>query len=309
VIRLNEIEHKIALIANPHLGYPVENIDLEGPTLEFIESNKLSLLLKKKGIEIETAKREEERHKYLMDELCELKHAFDDYGVDFVLIKFPELPRPHGDLDVLLCKDVKSAEHLLKSKGYILDNDRDPYRKKYVKSVNGTTWEVDLHLEAAWGGIVYLNKEEVWKYCIKREINGVDIPVPSPEYEVLIAAAHGMRENKITLFDVLYVYSLLKEKKVDMDFIRDVAKRNNWVKQLDYFIHLINRIYGELYDESGNHSRIKELPFRFPVYTIGKLKLQKAILDLRYCGIRRGIKDLKALCYFDGAGFLKRIRR
>lgn len=207
MIRLKEIEYKIALIANPFLDYPVDSIDPEKVPLKFIESNKLSLLLKEKGIETEASKKDERKLNYLLNGLCELKHAFDDNGIDFMLIKLPELPRPHGDLDIVIINGLKDAENILKFKDYILDEDSDPYRKKYVKSAGDITWEVDLHLEAAWVGVMYLNKEEIWRNSVKRKINGVDVSVPSPEYELLIEAAHDMRSNEITLFDIMHVYT------------------------------------------------------------------------------------------------------
>lgn len=300
---LTELQFKLAQIANPyfHNSYKVD------PTkcFDFIEANKISLLLKQKGLTTKQAEEDEKSLNLLLDELVEIKRIFDSQNIKFVLIKFPKLPRPHGDLDMLIIKNINSAEDILRKRGYVLENDADPYRRTYITEINGNRLEVDLHLEAAWVGVIYLDKEDIWKNSMKREIRGIDVYVPSPEYELLITAAHDMRSNEITLFDVLYVNSLLKEENIDMNFARSRAKKNNWLKQFDYFICVVNEIYRELY-ELGTFLRVKELPFHFPSYTIGRLKLQKTLLDLRYCGIRRAIENLQAYFYFDIYQNLKR---
>jgi len=298
-MRLNQIEHKIALIANPCLDYPVESIDSEELPLEFIESNKLSMLLKEKGIETKTAKKEEEKLKYLMDEICELKNDFDDNGVDFVIIKFPELPRSHRDMDILIVNDIEGAEEVLKQRGYIFENVDDPYRKSCAKTVNGEPLSVDLHLDVSWWGIVYLEKEEIWRNKATRKINGVDIPVPSPEYEILITAANTVfGEIRINLFDVLYISYIVKNNNIDMGLIEATAKKNNWLKQYNYFIYLVNEVYKSLYDEklfkalkSSSFIKTNHLPFRFPIYKIVSLKAQKIFSDLTHRGAREAIQD------------------
>jgi len=156
---LTEAEFMLAQMANPYFHYS-HKVD-PNVCFDFIQSNKISLLLKRNGLIIKQAEEDEKNLSRLLNELVEIKKIFDSQDVKFVLIKLPKLPRPHGDLDILLIKNINSAEDILKKKGYAIVNDADPYRRTYIKEINGERLEVDFHLEAAWGGIVYLEKEEI----------------------------------------------------------------------------------------------------------------------------------------------------
>jgi len=315
---LTEAEFMLAQMANPYFHYS-HKVD-PNVCFDFIQSNKISLLLKRNGLIIKQAEEDEKNLSRLLNELVEIKKIFDSQDVKFVLIKLPKLPRPHGDLDILLIKNINSAEDILKKKGYAIVNDADPYRRTYIKEINGERLEVDFHLEAAWGGIVYLEKEEIWNNRVVRKINDVDIPVPCPEHELLIAAAHGMRENKITLFDVLHVAHIFSENEINMEFVRAVAKENNWLNQLQYFVSVINEIYYSLYGSPitenpipnfkfGNTKRLKiDLPFNLPFYISFKLKSQKMFSDLIHFGVGNAVHDLRSY-YSDISVFLRGVRK
>lgn len=297
---LNKEEMIIARIANPYVSYSKEK--LKNISLNFVYSNKISLLLSEKGIETNTSREDKEKVECLMDELCNLTQVFDAHGVNYVIIKLPKLPKSLSDIDILILDDsIEAAVVALKQMGYILEDDVEPHRRTYVKTVNGERIAVDLHLELSWRRVIYLEKEEIWKNRIKREINGVNIPVPSPEHELLISAAHAVfKHNKITLFDVLYVNSIITENDINMDFVEETARRNGWQKQFLFFIRSINEIYKELYDDPKsslnpkNQTNIKCLPFLFPLHSIISLRARKMLSDLRYFGAKRAFIDLYA---------------
>lgn len=322
MIKINEKERTVAQIANPYLDYTIGSKDsVKDHPIEFIDSNKISLLLKEKGIETEKTQEEMEHRRCLISELCELNHDFDAHGIDFVLIKFSKLPKPPGDLDILIINGLEEAENMLKNKGYVYEpTDADPDRKTYYKTVNGKSVAADLHLDTTWLDIKYLEKEDVWKNREKRNINDIKIPVPCAEYELLIAAAHGMRENKIRLFDVLHVANIFRENEINMEFVMAVAKENNWLNQLNYFISLTNEIYHSLYSSPitenpipnfkiPNLKRLKiKLPFIFPFHISFKLKLQKMFSDLIHLGVGSAVHDLRSY-YLDIPEFLRGVRK
>ena len=122
---MNREEVMLAKLANPYSDDKVKlDISLNERLLKFIDENKISLLLKEKGIETKIATQDEKKLKVLMNEMQELTDEFVAENVDYVLIKFPKLPRPHGDLDIIV-SDVRTVEEILKRRGYFLDYDGD----------------------------------------------------------------------------------------------------------------------------------------------------------------------------------------
>lgn len=309
-MKLSKEEKLVAYIANPYLDYhPTAEIDKI--PLEFIEKNKLSLVLLEKGLETEIGKNYAKLRERMLQELCELTREFEKFNIGFAVIKFPELPRTHGDLDILIANGLERVEDVLRSEGYELWKEDEPQREGYRKNNDGVLLKIDIHTESSWGGIKYLRKEDIWENRVKREINGVEVPFPSPEYEFLITAAHGMRENAVTLFDVFYVNFLFK-KGINMEFVKAVAKENNWLKQLFYFNRAIRDIHRELYDEeleflsdvSGIKTlKIDRLPFHFPFRIATSLKAEKALRDLKTRGFRDFAFDLSA--YFQDLRWIK----
>ena len=305
-MRLSGIEKEIAYIANPYLDYNGSVREKNLP-INFIISNKLSLLLKEKGIETEVASRDMKKLGILISELCELKKDFDSCEVDFVVIKFSKLPEPHGDLDILVVSNVDNAERVLKQKGYFLEDDSEPHRKEYVKYVNGEKCLIELHLELSWRRVKYLEKEEIWRNRTERKIKDVNIPVPCPEHDILISAAHSIfQNNRIRLFDVLHIASTFYENDVDLEFAKNVARRNNWLNQFLFFIYLVNKIYKDLYGETIVRNLICDypkwylnrmkwhLPLHLPLHVSVLLRAEKLYLDLKNWGVRSAVNDLWA---------------
>ena len=309
-MELSKEEKLVAYIANPYFDYH-PSLEIDKIPLEFIEKNKLSLILLEKGLETEIGRKYASLRERMLQELCELTHEFEKFNIDFVVIKFPELPRTHGDLDILIANGLERVEDVLRSEGYELWKEDEPQREGYRKNNDGVLLKIDIHTESSWGGIKYLRKEDIWENRVKREINGVEVPFPSPEYEFLITAAHGMRENAVTLFDVFYVNFLFK-KGINMEFVKAVAKENNWLKQLFYFSRAIYGAHRELYDEEleflSDVFRIKplkidRLPFHFPFRIATSLKVEKALRDLKTRGFRDFAFDLSA--YFQDLRWIK----
>lgn len=288
---LSDKEKLIVQIVNPHSNYATDNITPKELPSDFINSNKLSLLLRDRGIKTKESQKDWNKYKHLINEICKIKYYFSRYNIDFILIKFPKLPKPHSDIDILIINDndMENVEKALKQIGYEPVYDAERYRRGYFKILNGIKIGVDLHLEISWRGIVYLKKEEIFKNKVEREINGVKIPVPSPEYELLISAAHSIfKDNKITLFDVLYIHSIIKENDINMESVKVIAKQNGWYTQFLYFLNTFNKIYSELYEEGNNIP----LPYCFPFHVVLLVRLRKIFSDLKLYGLSKAIIEL-----------------
>ncbi len=173
---LNEDENLIAVIASQNLNYPVQNIDENNLSLEFINANKLSLILEEQGIKIPIAEKERRKINILINELSEIKCVFDRYNVNFIVIKsLGKLPKPLGDVDVLT-SDMRMAESALKQRGYTQETEEEPYKKLYVRKVNDERVAIHLHSEIAWREIKYLEKDEIFEKSTRRKTNAIYIP-------------------------------------------------------------------------------------------------------------------------------------
>ena len=240
-----------------------------------------------------------------LNELCNLTCEFNKHNIKFVVIKtLSDTPKPLGDLDILIINNLKDAENSLKYLGYTyIPPKKDTDRKSYRKVVDNIPVMIDLHLDTTWGGIKYLDKTDVWNYKTEKNVNETNIPIPSSEYDLLISAAHAMRENKITLYDVIHTKQLIRKNDFDMKFVENIAKQNNWLIQLQYFISATDKTYNTLSTPDFKRLEIK-LPFRFSFFISLKLKLHKIFSDLIYSGLKCAIHDIK--CYYpDVSEFVK----
>lgn len=219
-----------------------------------------------------------------LDALADLAPAFDELGAEWCLIKWPDDDRDHGDLDVLVADDGKAVELAAVRQGFRYDYDRDPYRRKYVRG----DVELDIHLEAAWVGVRYLPARWVVETADSREVGGVAVPVPSPEADLLIWAAHDMRSNAIPEEDVDHCAGLLES--ASLYTCRAMAAFNGWLPQFDRFVGLVE----ELADDQA-----AEYPYRVPTGESAKLKLRKVAATYRLRGWAAARSELWSVVRFD----------
>ncbi|RLI75711.1 hypothetical protein DRO97_02655 [Archaeoglobales archaeon] len=292
---MNNDEFRIALMANPHMDFRHKVYPEKCP--QFIEDNKISLLLHLyKRIKSDQSTKEIRHNDKLISELNKLVTLFITNNIEYVFIKWSMLPRSQNDLDILIFNDIDKVSSILEKSGYKLDSIT-PYRYTFIKE--GV--EVDIHTDTAWTGVIYFNKFLVFYTRETRtfvDYNNNFTPftvyVPSSACELLITAAHCMRENRITLYDVLSTYPLLTNENID--FASKVAKENGWLPQLQSFVNIVNEIYDRIYIK--HDYKDLELPYRFPLLKSAKLKLHKFLHDLRTGNIIISpyITDLKERC-------------
>ena len=287
-------EEMIIQIVNPHNLYSVKESLVNIP-LDFVSLNEISLLLDERGVKTSIAEKEKVKIERLMRELCKLAQILNEKKVKYVIIKLPRLPKPLSDIDLLIIDSVVTIDVILKQMGYVLEDYSEPHRRTYVKLVDGERVVIDMHLELSWRRVIYLEKEEIWRERKMRMIDGIEIPVPCSEHELLISAAHAIfKHNKITLFDILHTYTILKRDNINMDVIERITKRNGWYKQFLFYIKAIKVLYRELYLEKGegdSQREIERLPYIFPLHVVIALRGQKLFFDLRRFRIREVFKD------------------
>lgn len=75
-MELSKEEKLVAYIANPYFDYH-PSLEIDKIPLEFIEKNKLSLILLEKGLETEIGRKYASLRERMLQELCELTHEFE----------------------------------------------------------------------------------------------------------------------------------------------------------------------------------------------------------------------------------------
>lgn len=290
---MNRDEWLTAWVANPAIE------DAEGPETiprSFVIANKLQLLLGDRHAANLGVDRLASKNKRLLEALADIIPRFEERGVHWVLVKWPKLPYPHGDLDILVQDGLDDAESVLNSLGYQYEPDRDRYRRKYVMEDENFTWEADLHTDAAWVGVPYLDTADIYQSSETRTLGGHQVPVPSPTFDLLIWAAHDMRSNRIPLADVLYSHSLLDA--VDHEQLDRTAAYHGWSRQLRAYIDAIVSCYDAVYGDRRRAPDIN-LPIEFPIGQMFRLKLSKLLEDGRRSGPHAAARDLRAYLLFD----------
>ena len=125
------------------LSHHLSNFEEEFVT-NYISKNTLSLLLSDYGFEATNLQQERNSLLVIIDELKTISLALQKNKIPFVVIKFSELPKLVSDIDILV-HNTPDVFHILDKLGYSLEDDAEPHRSTYVKSINGTRVSLDLH--------------------------------------------------------------------------------------------------------------------------------------------------------------------
>lgn len=286
---MNQVQRRVAQLANPYVeadpwsGSPVPE--------RFVRENRLQLLLRDAGVSVPGVEAVEADLETLTDELDELVDAFHAAGVEFLLIKFPDLPKPHRDLDVLVVDGGGRVDDLLRRRGYRVVGDGEPHKRGYERTRDGVELSVDLHHEITWWGNVYLDTAALWEGRVTRDVGGTSVPVPGPVGEVLVSAASDVfGEIQVNLFEVLHAKDVLAREGVDVATLRERARSEGWRRQFDYFASVCDAVYRELYGEAvfgldgGRAGPIGQLPYRYPIGRILALRWRRVGTLLRERG-------------------------
>lgn len=152
-------------------------------------------------------------------------------NVEFVVLKgFKHFKYVDSNLDVLLPKkkDVQTVLAYARNNNYkITSIYREP--KKIMCKPPGGGLKIHIHKEVSWNGHIFLDKHAVFE----RRKRFRNIPVASPEDDVLINIAHLFFENyEMTLCDYLHLEQALT-KQLDMRYIQKIASEHAWSAVLE----------------------------------------------------------------------------
>ena len=160
------------------------------------------------------------------------------------------LPFPYADSNIdivaVKAKAIEQYRNQIKHLGFVrqrnLADIREPDKEMYYHLERGrfdrTFPKLHLHRSISWNGVVYINPKQVWQRHQLIMVKGVAIPVPSPEDELLIMAAHAMFENKyISLHELIYL-NWLTTQALDWSYIIQTARKGFWDDALRYFLNI-----------------------------------------------------------------------
>ena len=158
------------------------------------------------------------------------------------------LPFPYVDSNIdIVAVDTQNVERyraLIHQLGFLryrnLADLREPRKELYYHADHGKTDhkypKLHLHRAISWNGVVYLDLARVWQRHQYRNAANISIPIPSPEDELLIMAAHVMFENKyITLMDLVYL-NWLTSQDLNWDYIIGISQEYAWRDALELFL-------------------------------------------------------------------------
>jgi len=155
------------------------------------------------------------------------------------------------DIVVIGHDAMLEARNILAELGFArlrnLADIREPKKEMYYHLEYGreecTVPKLHLHNAISWNGVIYLDKQIVWKRHVMTKRVNLEIPIPSPEDELLIMAAHAIFENKfITLTEFIHFYLLTSNQDINWDYIVESATDKHWSDALLYFLANVKMI-------------------------------------------------------------------
>ncbi len=267
------------------LSHHLSNFEEEFAT-SYISKNTLSLLISDYGFETMNLQQERNSLLAIIGELKTVSLALQKNKIPFVVIKFSELPKLVSDIDILV-HNTPDVFHILDKLGYSLEDDAEPHRSTYVKSINGTRVSLDLHHHLSWRRVHYLDSQSIIDQSQLKSIDDILIPFPSIPHDFLITAAHCIfKHNGISLFDILHILSLKESNPPELNNLSAmyaVAEEYQWKQELDYFLHFISSIESDLRTSFDSESSIfKDLPHHFSLLTVIQIRLSKLLRSLTH---------------------------
>lgn len=155
-----------------------------------------------------------------------LPFSFIDTNIDIVAVDLKNFKTYKNIIENLSYKRMRNLADLREpdKEMYSMTKEKSSFYPLYPK--------LHLHRRISWNGITYINLNNVWNRHQYRYVlhHNIAIPVPSPEDELLIIAAHALFENKyITLCDMAHLNWILNQD-LNWDYAMRAAKEYNWVE-------------------------------------------------------------------------------
>lgn len=213
----------------------------------------------------------EEMKNRTVDYFLQISNVFKKYNLKFFLMKtFRSYPYADDDMDLVLVDRSKVAEYTgaLKEAGFTFKWNssiiRESKKRFYVrKDSRGETMLpiIHVHFTVSWNGIDFLDPEKVWRRLKTVELNGVEIPVPSVEDELMIMAAHTIYENTyITGGELLHIKRLVSQAaKIDTSYMTEEAVKGNWLDSMRSYFSCVESLHRQLTGSSLLSEDVKKL--------------------------------------------------
>ncbi len=169
-----------------------------------------------------------------------------------MLIKtLKEFPYSASDVDLLFRRrsDIDRAVEILLDADYIIERTNEPnklsayhYELDEGNSIIRKGVNVDLYRSIGWSGIEYLDNAEIFRSMRKRELRGVEVNVPSAEYDFLITSAHlGTQvDREVLLMDAINL-ALLSKGQFDISLVIKKAEEDGMSGILFYMLLLVDK--------------------------------------------------------------------
>tara|TARA_B100000700_G_scaffold281840_1_gene332896 strand:+ start:416 stop:1537 length:1122 start_codon:yes stop_codon:yes gene_type:complete len=262
---------------------------------QFIKINHLSAILRDMGFELPFASTQS-NDAFILTEVSRIIHELENSDISAVVIKsIPAISKPIGDVDILVDDLEKAGEILINNSYDVKGSYPNSHKLIGVSIIDGILVNIHLHGEIAWRRVIYLNSKDVLKSATERVFHELSFPVPSPEFEVLITAAHMLHERgnmRISLHNVLELSALFSSKNISIPLLFETASQNGWGKSLLLFLKSANAIHYQFFHENFSisepdffNSKIT-LPYNplffnwtFPIKTMALIRFRKLFHD------------------------------
>ena len=223
---------------------------------QFIKINHLSAILRDLEYDLPYFS-DKKTDIFILTEVSRIINELDSFGIKSAVIKsLPVVAKPIGDIDILV-GDLEKAGEVLTNNSYDVSVDPDPHKLLCLSTMDGVLINIHLHGEIAWRKVIYLDPIETLDSIQTRTFYGIDFPVVSPEFEVLIIAAHMLYERgnmRISLHNVLELSLLFSSNDVSISFLIKTASKHGWMESLCMFLNASSSINYQLFGDYFNIS-------------------------------------------------------
>ena len=115
--------------------------------------------------------------------------------------------------------------------------------------------QIDVHPLISWNYLgrsgyssELIDSDRVWRRRRKISYEGLELPVPSAEDEVLILNLHSIfQHHYLTLGEILFIGELLRAQKIDYDYLFGMAREYSWEKFLRTNLSTIKTFYRQFW--------------------------------------------------------------
>ena len=186
---------------------------------------------------------ETQRYHRIINAMTKLTEDLDNAGIEYAIFKsIRPYPSTTVDIDTIIFNKYKQAYITLRRKGY----SKLGCGPETITLLDPTkTVGIDLYREIAVSRIIYLDKEKLKPYIMRKKLsNNREAQTLEPEADLITIVAHlSIKEQMYTLAD--YYTIIYHLKNIDMKKIWRIAEQTNTLNILKTILnttlHIKNR--------------------------------------------------------------------